>query len=62
MQTHTASLAESILLVIGLSIVVVVLFQRLRIPPIVGFILTGVLIGPHGVSSTHLTLPMCGLV
>ncbi len=48
MQTHTASLAESILLVIGLSIVVVVLFQRLRVPPIVGFILTGVLIGPHG--------------
>ncbi len=48
MQTHTASLAESILLVIGLSIIVVVLFQRLHIPVVVGFILTGILIGPHG--------------
>lgn len=48
MESHTAALAESILLVIGLSIVVVVLFQRIRVPAIVGFILTGALIGPHG--------------
>ncbi|GBC92585.1 Glutathione-regulated potassium-efflux system protein KefC [bacterium HR15] len=44
----TASLVETILLVIGVSILVVALFQRLRIPAVVGFILTGVLIGPHG--------------
>mgnify|MGYP001770874227 FL=1 len=48
MESYTAALVESVLLVIGLSIVVVVLFQRLRVPAIVGFILTGALIGPHG--------------
>ena len=48
MESYTAALGESVLLVIGLSIVVVVLFQRLRVPAIVGFILTGALIGPHG--------------
>jgi len=47
-HTHAASLAESILLVIGASIVIVALFQRLRLPSIVGFILTGALMGPYG--------------
>lgn len=46
--THASHLAESILLVIGVSIVIVVLFQRLRLSSVVGFILTGVLIGPYG--------------
>ncbi len=48
MGTEATTLVESILLVIGVSIVVVVLFQRLRVPAIVGFILTGALIGPYG--------------
>ncbi|MFQ3610057.1 MAG: cation:proton antiporter [Fimbriimonadales bacterium] len=48
MGHHATSLTESILLVIGVSIVVVALFQRLRVPAIVGFILTGALIGPFG--------------
>ncbi len=47
-ETHGAHLAENILLVIGASIVIVALFQRLRLPSIVGFILTGALIGPYG--------------
>lgn len=46
--THASHLAESILLVIGVSIVIVALFQRLRLSSVVGFILTGVLIGPYG--------------
>ncbi len=46
--THASHLAESILLVIGVSIVIVALFQRLRLPSIVGFILTGAVIGPYG--------------
>ncbi|MCS7066164.1 MAG: cation:proton antiporter [Fimbriimonadales bacterium] len=48
MDHPTATLVETILLVIGVSILVVALFQRLRVPAVVGFILTGVLIGPHG--------------
>ncbi|MFN4032100.1 MAG: cation:proton antiporter [Fimbriimonadales bacterium] len=47
-QTHVSHLAESILLVIGVSIVIVALFARLRLPSIVGFILTGAVIGPYG--------------
>lgn len=46
--TPASYLAESILLVIGVSIVIVALFQRLRLPSVAGFILTGALIGPYG--------------
>ncbi|GIV05402.1 MAG: sodium/hydrogen exchanger family/TrkA domain protein [Fimbriimonadales bacterium] len=46
--TPASHLAESILLVIGVSIVIVALFARLRLPSVVGFILTGALIGPYG--------------
>jgi CPA2 family monovalent cation:H+ antiporter-2 len=35
-------------LVIGVSIVIVALFTRLRLPAVAGFILTGALIGPYG--------------
>lgn len=48
MDHTTTTLVENILLVIGVSILVAALFQRLRVPAVVGFILTGVLIGPHG--------------
>ncbi|GIV08040.1 MAG: sodium/hydrogen exchanger family/TrkA domain protein [Fimbriimonadales bacterium] len=47
-ETHSSQLAESILLVIGVSIVIVALFARLRLPSVVGFILTGAVIGPYG--------------
>ena len=41
-------LLNDILIVFGLSIVVIFLCHRLRIPAILGFLLTGVLVGPHG--------------
>jgi CPA2 family monovalent cation:H+ antiporter-2 len=44
------SLLSSIVVIFGLSIAVVFLFNSLRIPAIVGFILTGLLVGPHGLS------------
>ena len=47
-ESHAHSLITSILLVIGASIVIVAMFTRLRLPSIVGFILTGALIGPYG--------------
>jgi CPA2 family monovalent cation:H+ antiporter-2 len=47
-ESHAHSLVTSILLVIGASIVIVAMFTRLRLPSIVGFILTGALIGPYG--------------
>ncbi|MCS6874768.1 MAG: cation:proton antiporter [Pyrinomonadaceae bacterium] len=48
MEDHAIHLVENILLVIGISIVVVFVFQRLHLPAIAGFILTGALIGPYG--------------
>lgn len=44
------TLLSSIVVIFGLSIVVVFLFNLLRIPSVVGFILTGLVVGPHGLS------------
>jgi len=43
-------LLNSIVTIFGLSIAVVFLCNRFRIPAIVGFIITGLLVGPHGLS------------
>lgn len=37
-----------LLLIVGVSLPVLALFQRVGLPPIAGFVLTGVLIGPSG--------------
>ena len=39
---------RDLLVLFGLGVAVVVLFHRARIPPIVGFLITGVLCGPYG--------------
>ncbi len=47
---------EDIVLIFALSALVIYLFQRIRVPAIVGFLITGILIGPHGlglVKSVH---------
>lgn len=36
-----------IIVVLGLSILVIYLFQRLNLPAILGFLATGILFGPH---------------
>lgn len=41
-------LFKDLLIILGFSIVVLLIGYRLHIPPVVGFILTGVLAGPHG--------------
>lgn len=45
---HAPAFLHDLLIILGLGVVVVLLFHRLRLPPIVGFLSTGVLIGPHG--------------
>ncbi len=42
------SILEEIVIILGLSMVVLLLGSRARIPPIVGFLITGVVAGPHG--------------
>lgn len=43
-------LFKDLLIILGFSIVILLIGHRLGIPPVVGFILTGVLAGPHGLS------------
>jgi K+:H+ antiporter len=44
-QTH---FIQDLLLIFGLGVIVVVAFHRARLPPIVGFLVTGLLCGPFG--------------
>jgi len=41
-------LLKDIVIIVGLSIVVIFICHRIRVPAIVGFLLTGILAGPHG--------------
>jgi CPA2 family monovalent cation:H+ antiporter-2 len=41
---------RDLLVILGVALVVVALLQKLRIPSITGFILAGILVGPHGLS------------
>lgn len=43
-------LFKDLLIILGFSILVLLIGYRLHIPPVVGFILTGVLAGPHGLA------------
>ena len=44
------SVLRDLAIIIGLAIPVVALAHRVRVPPLVGFLLVGVVIGPHGVA------------
>jgi monovalent cation:H+ antiporter-2, CPA2 family len=46
-------LLNDILIIILLSVVVIYLCHRIRLPIIVGFLLTGLLAGPHGFALVH---------
>lgn len=41
-------LLPDIVIILGLSVVIVLLFQKLRLPSILGFLITGMIVGPHG--------------
>lgn len=41
-------LLTDMIIIFGLSTAVIILFHRLRLPAVVGFIVTGMLAGPHG--------------
>ncbi len=44
---------KDIVIIFGFSVVVVYLFSKIKLPPIVGFLLTGVIAGPHGFGLIH---------
>ncbi len=41
-------LLKDIILIFGLSVGVLFLFHRIRVPEVVGFLFTGIIVGPHG--------------
>lgn len=50
------AILKELVIVFGLSIGVIIICHRLRIPPIIGFLITGLLAGPHGlglIQATH---------
>lgn len=44
----TSNLLTDILIIFGLSIPVVFIFSKLKIAPLIGFLLAGILAGPFG--------------
>jgi CPA2 family monovalent cation:H+ antiporter-2 len=47
-MTHDVPILRELVVLAGFSLVVLLVFQRLRIPAILGFMISGVLIGPGG--------------
>jgi CPA2 family monovalent cation:H+ antiporter-2 len=45
---HTLVFLKSLVIILGISAAVVFLLHRVRVPSIVGFLLAGILLGPHG--------------
>mgnify|MGYP006268186033 CR=1 FL=1 len=43
-------LLQDILILLGFSVVIVYALQKLKLPSIIGFLLTGIIIGPYGLS------------
>src|SRR5699024_2127563 len=41
---------QDILILLGFSAVIVFVLQRLKLPSIIGFLITGIIIGPYGLS------------
>ena len=46
METPAAFLTD-LALVLGIAAVTSVLFQRLHLPPVLGYLVAGILLGPH---------------
>ena len=47
---------QDIVIILGLSIVIILVFQKLKLPAILGFLLAGIIAGPHAfnlISSQH---------
>ena len=45
---HELAVLKDLLIILGFAVVVVVVFHRLKLPSIAGFILSGILVGPRG--------------
>ena len=49
-------LLKQIVIILGLSVLIILAFQRLKMPSIIGFLITGIIAGPNGlglISASH---------
>ena len=46
-------LLRDIVIILGLSVFIILLFQKLKMPSILGFLITGIIAGPYGLSLIH---------
>lgn len=44
------SLLKEVVIILGLSVLIILLFQRVKMPSILGFLVTGMIAGPNGLS------------
>ena len=49
---HELAFLKELVIILGLAVIVVIAFHRLRLPPIAGLILSGVIVGPQGLALT----------
>jgi CPA2 family monovalent cation:H+ antiporter-2 len=47
-MTHDLPVLRELVLLAGCSLAIILLFRRFRMPPVVGFLVTGILLGPGG--------------
>jgi CPA2 family monovalent cation:H+ antiporter-2 len=43
-------LLKDIVIILGSSVLIILLFQRMKLPSILGFLITGIIVGPYGLS------------
>ncbi len=48
METHEIVILRELIILLAVSLPITYVFHRFKLPPLVGFLVTGVLIGPHG--------------
>ena len=48
MHTVDHEMLKDLVIILGFSVVIILLFHRFRIPAILGFLITGIIIGPNG--------------
>jgi len=46
---------KDIVIILGLSVVIVLIFQRFKLPSVLGFLITGLIVGPNGLKLIHAT-------
>ena len=50
---HDFDFLGELVLIGGLAVAIILVFQKLKIPPVIGLIFTGIIIGPSGIGAVY---------